>query len=145
VTVKDYLGGSRGKVDSECEPGAGFRRLTMMDVGQSDWDVFEVFDLDNSTKLQLVRLGDHVRLVALSDLMGFFELLLVMLVNPDEAARRFGGEVVGLDELQSFLNGDCAALAIAWNCSRFKASRNEFGAVIISSLRMRKPPRKKAA
>lgn len=106
-------------------------------MGLGHWtDVFDVFDVCHSAAPRIAGLASEDYELAVSDLEGFFEVMMTMIYAPGKAYERYGQEIAGLGDLQGFLLGRFSVLSVRWDYTRFKTSRDEFGAVRIISLRM---------
>jgi hypothetical protein len=103
---------------------------------ETSWDVFEIFDLQTTVKLELLQLPPVERELAVAALEEFFEVVVSVIVNPRRAFMKFGQEISGLGLLRRFLVGGSRGIRVRWDSAMFDARRDEFGAIQISSIRM---------
>lgn len=102
------------------------------------WSVLEVFDLRPDIGTQLVSFSNPEQALVMDDLLEFFEIMVSMIYNPWETHLRYRAKVIGLNDLQDFLSSGTTGISVRWKNSTFKARHNEFGAVIITDVTIRK-------
>jgi hypothetical protein len=94
----------------------------------------------SSVAAQMAGLSLEEQILATSGVVGFFELVVRMICTPQAAQKQYGEIVVGLDMLQEFLTSKHGVILVVWDNIAFKASHDEFGCVIITSLMLRTRP-----
>ncbi len=110
----------------------------MSEPGATEWwEVFEIVDRTNAVAAQMAGLSLEEQILAISGVAGFFELVLRMICTPQAAHKKYEGTVAGLDMLQEFLTSKHGVISVVWDSVGFKASHDEFGCVIITSLTRR--------
>jgi hypothetical protein len=75
--------------------------------------------------------------LAKADLYEFLDVMFSMIFNPCETHRIYQ-EVIGLNDLQDFLSSGASSIRVLWNSLIFSARHDEFGAIVVTDLTMRK-------
>jgi hypothetical protein len=110
----------------------------MSEPGATEWwEVLKIHEWASSVAAQLDGLPLEEQIIATDCVAEFFEFMLCMIYTPHAASTQYGEIVAGLDILKEFLASKHGVILVVWNSIAFKASRDEFGCVMITSLTLR--------
>lgn len=106
----------------------------MFGLEVDDRAVNDILDVSRSVAAQLAASSTNEQAMAIADILGFFEVIMSIIVCPIEGTRKYQEHVQGLHILKAFLRGNYSAIFVIWTNFTFVARHNEFGAVIITAI-----------